>query len=715
MKTCPKCGAPLAEDRLGGHCPACLMHKAVNPDHDDSVLDNGETSAESVSGEQPPIDWLKRPTTRERMCTSGDYEVLEKIGHGGMGVVYKARQISLNRLVALKMIRSGAFATSAEVQRFLNEAQAVASLEHPNIVALYTVGKNDGQYFLSMQLTHGSDLAKVIQAREDSGQTPALPCRQAVEIMIKVARAVLHAHQRRVLHRDLKPSNILLDEQGEPHVVDFGVAKRIDVPTGMTPQGSAIGTPGYMSPEQAQGRNDELTTLTDVYGLGAVLYFLLTGLPPIRGKSDLETLQMVSDKEPVRPSLRNPKVNRYLEIICLNCLEKEPQQRYPSAELLAEDLERWLEGLPPKKTPVGLVERSIRLVRRNPALACAMAAVFVLLFSVIYLQRKKAEEQKIAIERMHHIVMQQLEEMWNDPERDYSSIESEDRRALDGKKPLAFGRGYTTRPALVFAVYCQKEPTKMLTNFCAVLGYLEAKLNTPINFRIYKGYSKAVDALVKGEVGFMRTGPASYVLARKRTNVVLLVKQIHKGKPVMYGSIFTREAMPITNRHDLATYPGLKNLRFAFGDEESTFGSYLARVWLVEGGIYATNMADPDGHNHFSSHPATVNAVLSDTNLIAGAANAGVVKEKIDDERAKLRIIATMESVTFPWVAAANLHPDRVDEIKKCLLQLKDPTILKWLESDKALDGFQEAGRKDYDEMERQMRKAEQFEKGRSK
>ena len=281
-RTCKECGQPIPAGTRNNWCPACLMKLGLEEGLDEDC-DDESNSGHTVSPapgppakdgrilvayptpecdpESPPkmlhdvVDSVRK-TTRARVAS--EYELLEEIGHGGMGVVYKARQISLNRLVALKMIRSGALATKTEIQRFLNEAQAVASLEHPNIVALHAVGKNDGQYFLSMQLIHGSDLAKMIQTREDSGQMPALPCRQAVEIMIKVARAVLHAHQRQILHRDLKPSNILLDEKGEPHVVDFGIARRIDVPTGMTPPGSPIGTPGYMSPEQAQGRNDEL-------------------------------------------------------------------------------------------------------------------------------------------------------------------------------------------------------------------------------------------------------------------------------------------------------------------------------------------------------------------------------------------------------------------------------------------------------------------------
>jgi eukaryotic-like serine/threonine-protein kinase len=336
----------------------------------------------------------------------GDYELLEVIARGGMGVVYRARQISLNRLVAVKMILAGQLASEADVQRFKTEAEAAASLDHPHLVPIYEVGEHEGQHFFSMKLVEGGSLAT--QAARPLGQGPSREEQvSAARLVATVARAVHYAHQRGILHRDLKPANILLDAQGEPHVTDFGLAKRVEGGSNLTGSGTAMGTPSYMPPEQARG-DKGLTTAVDVYSLGAILYELLTCRPPFRAESPVLTLLQVIEQEPQSPSSvnRGTPIDRDLETICLKCLSKVPAGRYGSAETLADDLERWLRGEPIAARPVGRMERTLMWARRHPARATAALLVVALIlvvgigtaFASLWLDadsaRKTADEQR---------------------------------------------------------------------------------------------------------------------------------------------------------------------------------------------------------------------------------------------------------------------------------------------------------------------------------
>lgn len=293
-----------------------------------------------------------------------DYELLGEIAHGGMGVVYRARQISLNRLVALKMILAGQFASEAEVKRFRAEAESAATLNHPNIVGIYEVGSHEGQHYFSMQYIEGRSLAQL----EAEGRWRAGAGKEAAQLVAKIARTVQYAHDRGILHRDLKPPNILIDAAGEPHVLDFGVARHIGADSSLTVEGAVLGTPSFMAPEQAAGKTKELSAAADIYSLGAILYFLLTGRPPFVAASPLDTLVQVLEGEVVVPRLINPRVSRDLERICLRCLEKSPERRYPAAATLAEDLERFSRDEPVQARPPGLRPFLLHWMRRQPAL-----------------------------------------------------------------------------------------------------------------------------------------------------------------------------------------------------------------------------------------------------------------------------------------------------------------------------------------------------------
>lgn len=410
-KTCRRCGEPVPPGALGGNCPRCLAALALSTAIGERADPSGAASA-------------ARPASQRFF---GDYEILGELARGGMGVVYRARQVSLNRPVALKMIAAGQLASPVQVQRFRLEAEAAARLDHPNIVPIYEVGEHQGQHFYSMKLIEGGTLARDEARGAKDDPRIAFAPRTAALLLLKIARGVHYAHQRGVLHRDLKPTNILLDEASEPHVTDFGLAKFFEEDTTLTQSTAVLGTPAYMAPEVAAGKAAEATTAADVYSLGAVLYELLSGRAPFIAENLPALLRKIVEEEPVPPSrfttlqaqgrvsrkskIGNP-IDRDLEIICLKCLEKDPARRYSSARTLAEDLERWLAGEPIRARSASAPEKFWRWCRRKPALATLWGAlVLALLAGVtgIVWQWRRAEA---SASDARQSAMQGRDELW---------------------------------------------------------------------------------------------------------------------------------------------------------------------------------------------------------------------------------------------------------------------------------------------------------------
>jgi serine/threonine protein kinase len=387
-RTCAKCEAKIFAEAPQEFCSACFLKtglallagepgagvglSAVAPKA------FGAAKAGSAKAEDPGHDDGVQVSNRKKAARPGkmlgdfgDYQLQEEIGRGGQGLVYRARQKSLNRTVALKVIGLGQWASEAHLKRFRREAEAAAGLDHPGIVPIHEVGERDGSCYFSMQFIDGGQLDEVAK------RTP-MSIRQAAELIAKVARTVHYAHEHGILHRDIKPGNILLDQKGEPHLTDFGLARLVETESTVTRTLEVLGTPSYMAPEQATGKNIQLTAATDVYGLGAVLYQLLTGQPPFAGGTTYETMRLLLNTEPRKPRVLNPKIDRDLSTICLKCLEKDPKRRYQSALALAEDLEHWLKHEPIRAKRSGSFTHARKWMRRNPSTTLLVALLVAL-------------------------------------------------------------------------------------------------------------------------------------------------------------------------------------------------------------------------------------------------------------------------------------------------------------------------------------------------
>ena len=389
--SCQSCGVPMGTHAGDSLCPSCMLRSALEPAPEENIEGYGR---------------LEFPRA------FGPYELIGEIGRGGMGVVYLARQIALDRTVALKLLLSGVYSSEAALRRFQVEAAAAAGLQHTNIVAIHDYGEHDGQPFYTMELIVGRNLAQVSDGRP-------LAARRAAEILRTLADAVHYAHQRGILHRDLKPSNVLIDEQGRPRITDFGLAKRLDDETGVTLTGQMLGSPNYASPEQIACREAEVGPASDVYGLGALLYHLVTGRAPFAASTPAQTLRLVLETDPPQPRLLNPGLPRDLDTVCLKCLAKEPARRYATAAALRDELDRFLGDRPIQAQPPSFGYRAVKYARRNRVAVVAVVGVIAAIviglsaaligFRRAVLQQRATQAARSQAEELIGIIMRDLQ------------------------------------------------------------------------------------------------------------------------------------------------------------------------------------------------------------------------------------------------------------------------------------------------------------------
>jgi ABC-type phosphate/phosphonate transport system substrate-binding protein/tRNA A-37 threonylcarbamoyl transferase component Bud32 len=707
IQPCVRCGAEAGRGALLGLCQKCLLEDA----------------------RQPPAGGSS-PAGPDRRF--GDYELGAQLGRGGMGVVYQAVQLSLRRPVALKMILDSQISSPLARRRFHIEAEAVAKLDHPHIVPIYEVGEHEGQPFFSMKLIAGESLrqrittgALCLKPRADSATRTEVRLRAVavVRFVAAVARAVHHAHQHGVLHRDLKPGNILVDGDGQPHLTDFGLAKLLEPdgdgrpPESLTESGAVLGTPNYMSPEQADGQR--LTAESDTYSLGAVFYEMLTGAPPFVAGTVRETLRLIVEQPPRRPSARNARIDKDLDTICLKCLEKHPAARYPSTAALADDLERWLRQEPIRARAAGVPLRVGRWVRRNRLGTALILCLFLGLTGALGLlnlaARRQARLDLIRSNNLHEF-NQEIETLWQESGKPFVHIRSARLAEMAGSRLRAPSPGTVS---LTLATVINLDPYGQAQQHAPVLALLEERmeelLGHPVLFdlRLYK-YSRAGTQapVTLGEVDFQRLGPLRYVQARQTLSELQLLVRETQDKQ---GVVFARKDAGVSNVAQVA------GRRVAFADTNSTI-SFLTKVHLARAGVTASDLSRI-GHLDVSASRATValasnsQAARNDNNdpdvyphrevLRRVLANEYDVGESARHhfELHKHRSAGLVELLAFPVppdviVARAGLDPRLVEAFRHSLSSLRskrERTLLGRLKP--GLEGYQPANDADFDEL----------------
>jgi tRNA A-37 threonylcarbamoyl transferase component Bud32 len=583
--SCPSCGGEIQADVSFRQCPKCLLDLGLSChalDSDDSGLPDSGVRAGSKLGLE-------------------GYEILEQIGRGGMGIVYRARQVSLNRIVAVKMIRVGELASPAALARFRREAETAAKLDHANIVPIYEVGEHETNPFLVMRLVVGASLAKrlrdfaLLSSHASEGSALAKPGLGQIKIarlMATVARAVHYAHEHGVLHRDLKPSNILLDQEDTPSLTDFGIAKMVDEETALTQTAELLGTPGYMAPEQAAGK--PIGRSADLYSLGAILYELLTGRPPFEGPTPIDVLRQVAGQEPVNPTLVNASVNQDLATICLKCLDKDPARRYQSAVEFAEDLERWQRREPILARRAGPIIRLRRWTVRNPALATLVISLALGMALTLVLLAKAGEEKNrksIALAILRTETARQLQEIWAAP-NPFFAIKSETLSAMAGMEPARLRAG---EKRFTIAFVCEGNPLDRVLGAAPLVEYIGQRMTTlaqtptRIDLRLYKTRARAAADLLAGEVDFLQMNVREYVQAKKQApGIQPLVLIAPSSGP---GALRSESAVIFTRADTgIKTLADLRGRSFLFGLADSTLTSW-AKIHLVEAGIRARDLS----------------------------------------------------------------------------------------------------------------------------
>jgi ABC-type phosphate/phosphonate transport system substrate-binding protein len=669
---CSSCGSVIDPDVRFRQCPKCLLDLGLWFEANEAAAVPREKDAE------PALL---------------DYEILERVGRGGMGFVYRARQRSLNRIVALKVVGGGDLASPAALARFLREAEAAAKLDHPNIVPIYEVGEHEANPFLVMRFIEGASLAEPLAWRP---LTETGFGRRQVEIarlVATVARAVHYAHTRGVLHRDLKPSNILLDRDGNPHLTDFGIAKLIDQETALTQTAELLGTPCYMSPEQAEGK--PLSAAADIYGLGVILYELLTGRRPFEAARPVEVLRKVIEEEPAAPHLVNGAVDRDLATICLKCLDKNPTRRYGSALALAEDLERWQRHEPILARPAGPIRRLSQWTVRNPALATLIGGLFVGIAVTLGLLAQTHEEKartSIALAILRTETARQLQEIWASPSA-FFGIRSETLSAIAGKEPARLRPG---EKRFTIAFVARANPLDRILGAAPLLEHVEQSMSkasgvaTRLDLRLYKTEGGARADLVSGEVDFAQMSACAYLRAKtQETGIQPLVRIVsggleHNNRVV----IFTRANTGIKALSDL------RGRSFLFGSADSTV-TLLAKAQLVEAGVRATDLSRyryvdrpeeiAQGAAKIPSSEATAlgnpfSAMTPVEAVLDGLYDAGVATEtrflQVNDVE-NLVLLERFEDPGALLVGHRKLSPEAARDFRQAMINLDDRKVLQ--------------------------------------
>jgi serine/threonine protein kinase/ABC-type phosphate/phosphonate transport system substrate-binding protein len=662
---CLVCQRALPPDQTPGFCPNCALKEALELGEKDNPSGT-KASSRTLAGRQ-----------------FGDYELMDQLGRGGMGVVYRAYQKSLKRIVALKMILDTKQNSPGAARRFQIEAEAAARLLHPNIVRLYEFGLEEEQPFFTMEWIDGESLSRRI-ARGDylAGDIPNHPeSRQrmvrAVELVVKIARAVQYAHERGVIHRDIKPANILTDQNGEPHLTDFGLAKLAkDTSTIVSDSGSVAGTPAYMAPEQA--RAERLSPAADIYSLGVVLYELLTGKPPFSAATPLETLRLITDHEPPDPSkVTGGRVDADLATICRKCLEKQPAARYGSAQEMADDLTRWLAHEPIRARPIGPTARLRRWIRRNPVGASFIAVLLLGLVTTTALIERLRESRQLVEEQRDRILenlMARIEDFWNQPEIATLPVRSQEIAALL-QLPKAQSE-FPGQPRQFRVSHTVPDsPMNQITRKGYGLAQMEKRLSVllqrPVllHLLLFKPQGGKVESLIRGDSDLKRMGGLPYLMAKQiKPGLIPLAKDSLPKQ----AAIFVRQDSGITN---LAQLVGRS---LALGDEDATI-SFQAKVELVHHGILGDHLArwehlprrsqSTDRNTSRPSLPSShARAIMA---VRAGDFDAGVARMEYVQDFTKhdLRIIHQFESHPNFWVASDELSPTEVAAMRQALTE----------------------------------------------